>query len=83
MFWFDASVGITISTSFLISNVERTTFTLFSFFLTYTSLILDVTNSPSNPLLISVCNLFHKLSNFYNEFPTSYYIFSLKLEPLL
>jgi hypothetical protein len=51
--------------------------------MTYTSLILDVTNSPSDPLLISVCILFHKLSNFYNELLASYYIFSLKLQPLL
>lgn len=81
MFWFDASVGITIFTSFLISNVERTIFSLFPLFMTYTSLILDVTNS--DPLLISVCILLHKLSNFYNELPASYYIFSLKLQPLL
>jgi hypothetical protein len=73
-----ANVGIIVSTSFLISNAKRTTSTSSSLF-TSTSLILDATNSPSNPLLIPLCNVFKKLSNFYNKLLASCDIFSLKL----
>jgi hypothetical protein len=72
-----ANVGITISI-FYISNVGRITSISSSLF-TSTTLILDATNSPSNPLLIPFYNLFGKLSNFYNKFPASYDILNLKL----
>ncbi len=66
----------------LIANVRIIIFTSSSLF-TCTSLILDATTSPSNLLLIPLCNLFRKLSNFYNELLASYDILSLKLQPLL
>ncbi len=72
------NVGIILSTSSLISNVGRTTSTSSSLFIS-SSLILDATNSPFNPLLIPLCNLFRKLSNFYNKLPASCVMFSLKL----
>ncbi len=62
----------------LIANVGKIVYTSSSLF-TSTSLILDATNSPSNPLLITLNNLCRKLSNFCNKFPTSYDILSLKL----
>ncbi len=68
-------------TSSLISNLGRIASTS-SFFFTFTSLILDAANSPSNLLLIPFGNHLRKVSKFCNELPTSYDIFNLKLQLL-